>query len=109
MRPSPATIAFHSTENQFPPPPIIRTLDQARAVVTFLDAASEKTLRSTVALTASRGRGKSASLGLAVAGALAMGYANVFVTAPSPENVRTLVRVLVGERGVGVEGRCGRW
>lgn len=35
-----------------------RTLDQARAVVTFLDAASEKTLRSTVALTASRGRGK---------------------------------------------------
>jgi tRNA(Met) C34 N-acetyltransferase TmcA len=35
-----------------------RTLDQARAVVTFLDAASEKTLRSTVALTAARGRGK---------------------------------------------------
>ena len=35
-----------------------KTLDQARAVVTFLDAASEKTLRSTVALTASRGRGK---------------------------------------------------
>ena len=35
-----------------------RTLDQARAVMTFLDAASEKTLRSTVALTAARGRGK---------------------------------------------------
>ena len=35
-----------------------RTLDQARAVVTFLDAAFEKTLRSTVALTAARGRGK---------------------------------------------------
>jgi hypothetical protein len=31
-----------------------RSLDQARAVVTFLDAASEKTLRSTVALTAAR-------------------------------------------------------
>ena len=39
-----------------------RSLDQARAVVTFLDAASEKTLRSTVALTAARGRGKSAGL-----------------------------------------------
>lgn len=37
-----------------------RTLDQARAVVTFLDAASERTLRATVALTAARGRGKSA-------------------------------------------------
>ncbi|PNG99213.1 hypothetical protein TSOC_015014, partial [Tetrabaena socialis] len=67
-----------------------RTLDQARAVVTFLDAASEKTLRSTVALTASRGRGKSAALGLAIAGALSLGYANIFVTAPSPENLRTL-------------------
>ncbi len=67
-----------------------RTLDQAKAVVSFLDAASEKTLRSTVALTAARGRGKSASLGLAIAGALALGYSNIFVTAPSPENLRTL-------------------
>eukprot|EP00877_Chromochloris_zofingiensis_P001222 jgi/Chrzof1/110/Cz01g03250.t1 len=67
-----------------------RTLDQARAVVTFLDAASEKTLRSTVALTASRGRGKSAALGLAIAGALALGYSNIFVSSPSPENLRTL-------------------
>lgn len=67
-----------------------RSLDQARAVVTFLDAASEKTLRSTVALTAARGRGKSAALGLAISGALALGYSNIFVTAPSPENLRTL-------------------
>jgi N-acetyltransferase 10 len=67
-----------------------KTLDQGKAVVSFLDAASEKTLRSTVALTAARGRGKSASLGLAIAGALALGYSNIFVTAPSPENLRTL-------------------
>lgn len=37
---------------------LCRSLDQAKAVVTFLDATSEKTLRSTVALTAGRGRGK---------------------------------------------------
>ena len=67
-----------------------RTLDQARAVVTFLDAALEKTLRATVALTAARGRGKSAAVGLAIAGSLALGYSNIFVTAPSPENLRTL-------------------
>ena len=30
------------------------------------------------------------ALGLAVAGALALGYSNIFVTAPSPENLRTL-------------------
>lgn len=51
-----------------------RTLDQAKAVITFLDAISEKTLRSTVALTAARGRGKSAALGVAIAGAVAFGY-----------------------------------
>lgn len=67
-----------------------RTLDQARGVMTLLDAASEKTLRSTVALTAARGRGKSAALGLSIAGALALGYSNIFVTAPSPENLTTL-------------------
>lgn len=41
-------------------------------------------------LTASRGRGKSAALGLAIAAALAHGYANIFVTSPSPENLKTL-------------------
>lgn len=72
-----------------------RTFDQAKAVVTFLDAASDKSLRSTVALTASRGRGKSAALGLAMAGAIALGYSNIFVTAPSPENLRTLFEFIV--------------
>lgn len=33
---------------------------------------------------------QSAALGLAIAGALGLGYANIFVTAPSPENLRTL-------------------
>jgi hypothetical protein len=64
--------------------------NQAKAVITFLDAASEKTLRSTVALTAARGRGKSAALGVAIAGAVALGYSNIFVTSPSPENLKTL-------------------
>ena len=72
-----------------------KTLDQGKAVVTFLDAASEKTLRSTVALTAARGRGKSAAMGIAVAGAVAMGYANIFVTSPSPENLKTFFQFIL--------------
>ena len=40
----------------------------------FIEAISEKTLRTTVALTAPRGRGKSASMGLAMASAIAFGY-----------------------------------
>jgi N-acetyltransferase 10 len=67
-----------------------KTVDQAKALLTFIDAASEKTLRSTVALTAARGRGKSAALGLSMAAAVAHGYSNIFVTSPSPENLKTL-------------------
>ncbi|KAK9768623.1 N-acetyltransferase 10 [Basidiobolus ranarum] len=67
-----------------------KTLDQAKAILTFVEAISEKTLRSTVALTASRGRGKSAALGTSVAAAVAYGYSNIFITSPSPENLKTL-------------------
>ncbi|XP_037307846.1 RNA cytidine acetyltransferase [Pungitius pungitius] len=66
------------------------TMDQAKGVLKFIEATSEKTLRSTVALTAARGRGKSAALGLAVAGAVAFGYSNIFVTSPSPDNLHTM-------------------
>ncbi|KAK1887566.1 RNA cytidine acetyltransferase [Dissostichus eleginoides] len=66
------------------------TMDQAKGVLKFIEAISEKTLRTTVALTAARGRGKSAALGLAVAGAVAFGYSNIFVTSPSPDNLHTM-------------------
>ncbi|KAH7925148.1 DUF699-domain-containing protein [Leucogyrophana mollusca] len=69
---------------------LAKTLDQAQAILTFVDAIAEKTLSSTVTLTAARGRGKSAALGLAIAAALAHGYSNIFVTSPSPENLKTL-------------------
>lgn len=69
---------------------LAKTIDQAQAILTFVDAISEKTLSSTVTLTAGRGRGKSAALGLAIAAALAHGYSNIFVTSPSPENLKTL-------------------
>ncbi|KAK9292212.1 hypothetical protein L1049_020174 [Liquidambar formosana] len=66
------------------------TLDQGKAVSTFLDAVLDKRLQSTIALIASRGRGKSAALGLAISGAIAAGYSNIFVTAPTPENLKSL-------------------
>lgn len=76
---------------------IYRTLDQAKALLTFIEAITEKSLRSTVALTAARGRGKSAALGLAVAAAIAHEYSNIFVTCPSPENLKSFFDfVLVG-------------
>lgn len=69
---------------------IAKTADQAKALLTFVDAIAEKTLRSTVTLTAARGRGKSAALGVAIAAAIAHGYSNIFITSPSPENLKSL-------------------
>ncbi|PBL02895.1 DUF699-domain-containing protein [Armillaria gallica] len=69
---------------------LTKTLDQAQAILTFIEAIAEKTLSSTVTLTAGRGRGKSAALGLGIAAALAHGYSNIFVTSPSPENLKTV-------------------
>ncbi|CAG2104312.1 unnamed protein product [Medioppia subpectinata] len=69
---------------------LCKTLDQAKAVLKFVDTISEKTLNSTVSLTAARGRGKSAALGLSIAAAVAFNYSNIYVTSPSPENLKTL-------------------
>ncbi|KAI3322649.1 DUF699-domain-containing protein [Xylariaceae sp. AK1471] len=73
---------------------LARTVDQAKAILTFIDAITEKKLRGTATLTAARGRGKSACLGLAIAAAIALGYSNIFVTSPSPENLKTLFQFI---------------
>lgn len=67
-----------------------RTVNQAQAILTFIDVITEKSLSSTVTLTAGRGRGKSAALGVAMAAAISQGYSNIYVTSPSPENLKTL-------------------
>lgn len=81
---------LQSTQPVGPLVTLAKTVDQAKALLTFVDAIAEKTLRSTVTLTAARGRGKSAALGVAVAAAVAHGYSNIFITSPSPENLKTL-------------------
>lgn len=74
---------------------LTRTVDQANAVMSFLDCISEKSYKSTVALTAGRGRGKSAAIGLCLAGAVSYGLSNIFVTAPSPENLKTVFEFVI--------------
>ncbi|KAL7252176.1 hypothetical protein ACSBR1_013927 [Camellia fascicularis] len=77
----------------FPVGPLVgmcTTFDQGKAVSTFLDALLDKKPQSTTALIAPRGRGKSAALGLGIAGAIASGYSNIFVTAPTPQNLKSL-------------------
>jgi N-acetyltransferase 10 len=56
----------------------------------LVDKISEKSLTSTCSITAGRGRGKSAALGIAIASSIVYGFSNIFVTAPSPENLKTV-------------------
>lgn len=56
----------------------------------IVDNISEKSMKSTISLTAGRGRGKSAALGISIASAIVYGFSNIFVTAPSPENLGTV-------------------
>lgn len=79
-----------------------KTKDQANALVAFMDAIATKKFKHTVSLTAGRGRGKSAALGLSVASAVAAGYSNIFITSPSPENLTTLFQFII--KGLGILG-----
>ena len=67
-----------------------KTLDQARSVMSMVDTISEKNMKTTLSISAGRGRGKSAALGIAISSAIIYGFSNIFVTAPSPENLGTL-------------------
>lgn len=73
---------------------LAKTADQAKALTGFMEAIVKKT-NQTVTLTAGRGRGKSAALGLSIAAAVASGYSNIFITSPSPENLKTLFQFIV--------------
>ncbi|VDK71774.1 unnamed protein product [Litomosoides sigmodontis] len=72
-----------------------KTLCQAKTLLRLLDVITEKTLQATCCITAARGRGKSAALGLAIAGAIGFDYANIFVTSPAPDNLKTLFEFVV--------------
>ncbi|XP_028171316.1 RNA cytidine acetyltransferase isoform X3 [Ostrinia furnacalis] len=69
---------------------LCRTYDQATALVALINTLADKQSRPPHCLTAARGRGKSACLGLAVSAAVALGYVNIYVTSPHPENLITL-------------------
>jgi N-acetyltransferase 10 len=84
-----------------------KTFDQARAFLTFSEAIADKKKWSTIVMTSGRGRGKSSTLGLSAAAAIAFGYGNIYVTAPSPENLNSFFAFfLLGLKALGyIEGR----
>ncbi|KAH9387375.1 N-acetyltransferase 10 [Nematocida major] len=69
-----------------------KTEDQADAVLKLSEVLDR---RSLVAVTADRGRGKSAALGLAVAHAVVKGMNDILISAPHLANVQTLFEFIV--------------
>lgn len=85
-----------------------RTVDQAKALQAFISGLVSYPggIKSVVSLTAARGRGKSATMGLAIAAAVSSGLSNVFITSPSPDNLHTLFEfVLEGFKALGYTDR----
>jgi len=74
---------------------LCKTVDQLNALNDFFQVLQDKVSKATVSLTAARGRGKSATLGLAIAAAIANGYSSVYLTSPSPENLKTLYEFIL--------------
>lgn len=73
---------------------LAKTLDQAKAIMVFCEAINDKNYKCTISLTAARGRGKSAAIGISAALGIVCGFSSVFVTAPSPENLKTFFSFL---------------
>lgn len=74
---------------------LARTADQARVLLSFFEPASERSLAGTVSVTGPPGRGKSAAVGLCLAGAVAYGYSNVFLTAASLKAAQPIFHFLL--------------
>ena len=72
-----------------------KTVDQAKCVMAMVESISEKNSKNTVSITASRGRGKSSAMGLAISSAIAFGFSNIFVTAPTPDNLGTFFEFVI--------------
>lgn len=73
---------------------LCKTKDQGTALLTLVDVVTERTAGAVVSITAGRGRGKSAVLGLAVAAAVDLGLSNIFVTSPTPHNLTAFFQLL---------------
>ena len=90
---------------------LTKTIDQAKVVLFLLDSTVNRNLKmkgqnlsnllletqksDVIFMSAGRGRGKSAALGLAIAGSLACNCGHVSLAAASPENIKTVFEFII--------------
>ncbi|KFM57636.1 N-acetyltransferase 10, partial [Stegodyphus mimosarum] len=71
-----------------------QTADQAKLVITFMDILQKRAFHANISVSSPKGRGKSAALGLAIAGSLALNYSNIFISSLHYDNVKIIFRFL---------------
>jgi N-acetyltransferase 10 len=69
--------------------------EQAKVLLILLDKIVGKEFGQFTSLVGARGRGKSASLGLAIAGALVQGIINIIISAPALENTQIFFKFVI--------------
>ncbi|CAL1290697.1 unnamed protein product [Larinioides sclopetarius] len=74
---------------------VCQTIEQAELLLKFLEVLKNRTFRNVFSVSSAVGRGKSAVLGLAIAGSLAFNYSNIFISAMCYKNVNTVFKFLL--------------
>ncbi|AFN83833.1 putative P-loop ATPase/acetyltransferase fusion [Encephalitozoon romaleae SJ-2008] len=72
-----------------------RTKDQIYIIEEVFKALEARESRTIFSITASRGRGKSAALGISIAQAVNLGLLSVYIASPAIENVKTVFLFLI--------------
>mmetsp|Transcript_23593 Transcript_23593/g.19815 ORF Transcript_23593/g.19815 Transcript_23593/m.19815 type:complete len:167 (+) Transcript_23593:525-1025(+) len=77
---------------------LCKTSDQCSAVKMLIDEMvnfkQEGGIKN-ISVTSGRGRGKTCSIGLSISAALHVGYKNILISAPSPENIQAMWDMII--------------
>lgn len=74
---------------------VCRTIEQAELLLKFHDVLKKQAQHSIFSVSSPVGRGKSATLGLAIALSLELKYSNIFISSSSIENVDIVFKFLL--------------
>lgn len=71
------------------------TKDQSQFLSQCLETLRRRSIHCTISASSPRGRGKSVVLGLAIAGAIALKYSNIFISSLNHNNVKVIFKYLL--------------
>lgn len=71
------------------------TKDQSHFLSQCLETLKRRSIHCTISASSPRGRGKSVVLGLAIAGAIALKYSNIFISSLDHNNIKVIFKYLL--------------